>query len=220
MRWRTQMQRKNKKNKIPNVLAVCTFIVFCILWATYETSFIRALDNKASDLLYGNNFITMFHNIGETKFIFAVTLILMIFIWILKKDLKLMVFVIFSVGGGYALYQLLKRVVERPRPEIVDQFSTFSFPSGHAIHGLLYLITLAYVLNRIFTSKSTSVIVWFIAIIFAVLIGLSRIAEARHFASDVIAGWLLGYSWFILCLWWYKRENPYFVRQGNKNTET
>lgn len=127
-----------------------------------------------------------------------------------KKDLKLIVFVIFSVGGGYALYHLLKRVIERPRPDIVDQFSTYSFPSGHAVHGLLYLITIAYVLNRVITSKSASLIIWIIAILLAILIGLSRIAEARHFASDVIAGWLLGYSWFILSLWWLKSENPYW----------
>lgn len=204
------MQRNKKINKMPYVLAVCSFVVFCILWATYKTSFIQAFDNKASDLLFGNKFITMFHYLGETKFIFAVTIVLWIFILIRKKDLKLMVFVIFSVGGGYALYQLLKRVIERPRPDIVDQLSTYSFPSGHAVHGLLYLITIAYVLNRVITSKSASFIIWIIAILLAILIGLSRIAEARHFASDVIAGWLLGYSWFILSLWWLKSENPYW----------
>ena len=146
-------------------------------------------------------------------------MVIWILIWIRKKDYKLMVFVIFTVGGGYGLYQFLKRVIERPRPDIVDQFSTFSFPSGHAVHGLLLLFTIAYVLNRFFTTKSASLIVWITAIIFTLLIGVSRITEARHFASDVIAGWLLGYSWFILCLWWYKNGNRHFVRLRNNNTE-
>ena len=118
-----------------------------------------------------------------------------------------MIFVIFSVGGGYELYHFLKRLIERPRPDIVDQLSTFSFPSGHALHGLVYLFTIAYVVNQISTSKSASLIVWITAIIFTLLIGVSVIAEARHFASDVIAGWSLGYSWFILCLWWYQNRN-------------
>ncbi|MCK1998438.1 phosphatase PAP2 family protein [Psychrobacillus psychrodurans] len=200
-------------NKSIYVIAVCTFVVFCIIWMTYETSFIQSFDRIASDSLYGNKFITMFHYLGETKFIFAVTIIVLIIIWFRKHDYRLTVFVIFSVGAGYGLYQLLKRVIERPRPEIVDQFSTFSFPSGHAVHGLLYLLTIAYLINRtVIISKKASIIVWISAIILTLLIGLSRITEGRHFASDVLAGWMLGYSWFVLCLWWYKRGN----RERNK----
>lgn len=151
----------------------------------------------------------MFHHIGETNFIFAVSVIFCIFIWIYKKDYKLIGFVIVSVGGGYALYQLLKRLIERPRPDIADQFSTFSFPSGHAVHGLLYIFTITYVLNRLYTLNKASLIVWIAAIILALLIGISRITEARHFASDVIAGWSLGYSWFIMCVWFYRRSIDY-----------
>lgn len=207
-------------NKMQYVLAVCSFIVFVILSMIYETQFIQAFDRVASDSLYGNNFITMFHYLGETKFIFAVTVILLIIIWIRKKDYKMIALVILSVGVGYGLYQFLKRVIQRPRPEIVDQFSTFSFPSGHAVHGLLYLLTIAYVFNRTVTSKRASLIVWITAIILSLLIGVSRITEGRHFASDVLAGWLLGYSWFILCVWWYKSGNRNFSRFRNKNSET
>lgn len=200
-------------NKSKYVIAVFTFVVFCIIWMTYETSFIQSFDRIASDLLYGNKFITMFHYLGETKFIFAVTIIVLIIIWFRKHDYRLTVFVIFSVGAGYGLYQFLKRIIERPRPEIVDQFSTFSFPSGHAVHGLLYLLTIAYLINQtVIISKKASIIVWISAIILTLLIGLSRITEGRHFASDVLAGWMLGYSWFVLCLWWYKRGN----RERNK----
>jgi undecaprenyl-diphosphatase len=195
-------------NKSKYVIAMCTFVVFCIIWMTYETSFIQSFDRIASDSLYGNKFITLFHYLGETKFIFAVTIIVLIITWLREHEYRLMVFIILSVGAGYGLYQFLKRVIERPRPEIVDQFSTFSFPSGHAVHGFLYLLTIAYLINQtVIISKRASIIVWISAILLAFLIGLSRITEGRHFASDVLAGWMLGYSWFILCLWWYKRGN-------------
>lgn len=157
----------------------------------------------------------MFHHIGETNFIFTVAIILCIFIWIYKKDYKLIGFVIVSVGGGYGLYQLLKHLIERPRPDIADQFSTFSFPSGHAVHGLLYIFTITYALNRLYTLNKSSLIVWIAAIILALLIGISRITEARHFASDVIAGWSLGYSWFILCVWFYIKSNN--IRHSEDN---
>lgn len=168
--------------------------------------------------MYGNKFITLFHYLGETKFIFTVAIILCLIIWIYKKDYRLIGFVIFSVGGGYGLYQLLKRIIERPRPDIADQFSTFSFPSGHAVHGLLYLFTIAYVLNLLYTLNKASLIVWIAAIILTLLIGVSRITEARHFASDVMAGWSLGYSWFMLCLLLYKRSND-FRRSENNHSD-
>ena len=76
------------------------------------------------------------------------------------------------------------------------------------MHGLVFLFTIAYVINRMFMLKRSALIVWIAAILLTILIGLSRIAEARHFASDVVAGWSLGYSWFVLCLWWYKRGKP------------
>ena len=165
--------------------------------------------------MYGNKFFTLFHHLGETKFIFTVAIILCIIIWIHKKDYRLIGFVIFSVGGGYGLYQLLKRLIERPRPYIADQFSTFSFPSGHAVHGLLYLFTIAYVLKRLYNLNKASLIVWIAAIILTLLIGISRITEARHFASDVIAGWSLGYSWFILCVWFYIKSNKIGRSENN-----
>ncbi|MDM5332005.1 phosphatase PAP2 family protein [Ureibacillus composti] len=191
-------------NKWIYISAICAFIIFCILWMTFDTPLIKAFDQGASDLLYGREYITVFHYIGETKFIFSVAIILLLIILIRLKDYKLMLFEIMSVGFGYAIYQVLKRIVERPRPEIVDQFTTFSFPSGHALHGFLYLVTVAYVFNRMGISKTASRIIWTIAILLFLLIGLSRIAEGRHYASDVLAGWMLGYSWFILCVWWYE----------------
>ena len=191
-------------NKWHYISAVCAFIIFCILWMTYETPFIQAFDKGASDLFYEREYITVFHYIGETKFIFSVAIILLLVILIRLKDYKLMLFELLSIGFGYALYHALKRIVERPRPEIVDQLNTFSFPSGHALHGFLYLVTVAYVFEKIVISKTTSRIIWTNAIILSLLTGLSRIAGGRHFASDVLAGWMLGYSWFILCVWWYE----------------
>ncbi|WP_185807746.1 phosphatase PAP2 family protein [Lysinibacillus telephonicus] len=179
---------------------------------TYESPFIQALDTLASNLLYGVHWITMFHYFGETKFIFVISFIVLIFIGIRKRDYKLMLFVFMNVGIGFGLYQFLKYLIERPRPDIIDQFSTFSFPSGHALHGLVYLLTIAYVFDhtsdRVINSKKNSRTVWITAIILILFIGLSRITEGRHYASDVLAGWMLGYSWFILSVWWYEQGNP------------
>ena len=191
-------------NKFHTVLAIFTFIVFCVLWITYETPAILAFDLRASNLLFGMDFITPFHYLGETKVIFGVSLIVLVIIWIRLRDYKLMFFVFLTIGLGFGLYQFLKRVIERPRPEIVDQYITFSFPSGHATHGILFLLTLAFVFSRLVKSFKATRAIWIAAIIIFLLIGLSRVTEGRHFASDVLAGWSLGYTWFTVSAWWYK----------------
>lgn len=199
------------------IMAIFTFVVFCILWMTYDTQVIKAFDQRASDLLFGIDFITPFHYLGETKVIFGVSLVVLVIIWIRLRDYQLMFFVLLTIGIGFGLYQLLKRIVERPRPEIINQFTTFSFPSGHATHGILFLLTLAFVFSRFATSIKVTRAIWLFAIIIFVFIGLSRVTEGRHFASDVLAGWSIGYTWFTLCSWWYKISSRFY---DNCNTHS
>jgi len=199
-----------------NISAIFSFFVFCILWLTYDTQVIHAFDQKANDLLFRVDFFTPFHYLGETKVIFFVSFIVLIIIWIRLRDYKLMFFMFLTIVGGFGLYQFFKHLVERPRPEIVDQFSTFSFPSGHATHGILFLLTLTFVCTQVKSSRITRVI-WIVAIFIFVLIGISRVTEGRHFASDVIAGWSLGYTWFILCTCWYKISKRQLKQKYNKN---
>ncbi|HWJ76885.1 MAG TPA: phosphatase PAP2 family protein [Niallia sp.] len=203
-------------NKWYYISAVCTFIIFCILWITFDTPLIKAFDQGAFDLLYGLEFFIVFHYIGETVFIFSVVIILLLIIWDRLKDEKLMLFNVLTGGFGFALYQVLKYIIERPLPQFVDIPTTYSFPSGHATHGFLYLVTIAYVFDRMNISKKTSRIIWIVVIILSLLIGLSRISEGRHYASDILAGWMLGYSWFSLCVWWYVSDYPSSNQIGRK----
>lgn len=191
-------------NKWFYILAIVAFILFCILWMTYQLPFVEAMDDRVSKLFYGNKFISLFHYLGNTKFVFTISAITIIVIWIFKNDYKLMLFVFINVMFAYGLYQFLKRLIERPRPDIESQLSTFSFPSGHAVMGIVYLLTIAFVFHKL--SNKRSRFVWIAAIILFLLIGLSRIAQGHHYTSDIIAGWMLGYSWFIVCVLWYKSE--------------
>jgi len=72
--------------------------------------------------------------------------------------------------------------------------------------GILYLFTIAYLITEHQSSTTKKILVWLLAIILTALVGLSRIAGSRHFASDVISGWAIGYTWFILSVIWYNRR--------------
>jgi len=99
---------------------------------------------------------------------------------------------------------LIKMLFRRPRPEgewgkIYRIADPHSFPSGHAARAMMLAVL------SIQTSSS-----WVIAIfiLWAVLVGLSRIALKLHYLLDVIAGWLLGVTGGLLALQLY----PWFTQ--------
>ncbi len=188
------------------LLAIVTAIIFLVLYFNLNSDWIASLDAHASNLLKGNSFFGYFHNFGETKFILFVAILMLIWLWVRHHNYRGMAFVLLSIGAGNVLNQMIKKWVQRPRPDIPHQISSFSFPSGHAMVGILYLFTLAYFLTEYGASTKKKIIVWSLAVILTALIGLSRIAESHHFASDIIAGWSIGYSWFILIVIWYERR--------------
>lgn len=194
-------------------LAIVTLIAFFMLRLTYQGETIFNFDTKVADILFGNPFIEAFHYIGEPSFVITVALILMVYLAWRVKNYRGMLFVLLTFAGGNVLNQLLKKWIQRPRPEIADQLTSFSFPSGHAMSGILYLFTVAYLLSEN-NSRARQIQLWAGAIVLTILIGLSRIAGARHFASDVLAGWCVGYTWFIICVLWYERRK----RLYKKNT--
>lgn len=191
------------------------FSFFLLLRYTYDSLFV-SLDENAEFLLGGNKFLGIFHYLGETKFIIFVTLIFLLLLWWKFQHYEGMLFVIFTVPIGHLLNQIVKRWVERPRPEIENQLASFSFPSGHAMMGLLYLFAIAFLLSERTENKKLHVGFWAGAILLALFIGLSRVAESRHFATDVIAGWSLGFAWFSLCAYWYKRKEKKRVIANRK----
>lgn len=184
--------------------AILTFAIFLTMAFNFKKTSFEEFDERIASVLRGNELLGLFHYLGETVFVVFVALILILFLWIRKHNYHGMMFVLLSLAGGTAINNLIKNYVERPRPEIVDQLSSYSFPSGHSQMSVLYLLTLAYIFNELTTSKKKALIAWTVAIVLFICIGLARIAESRHFATDVLAGWSLGYTWFVVCVMWYE----------------
>jgi undecaprenyl-diphosphatase len=104
--------------------------------------------------------------------------------------------------SGISLSTLIKAWVARPRPGLVahlDQVSSMSFPSGHALNSSLFYLTLALVLAPLLKQRSTQWCLYGFALISSLAIGMSRIALGVHWPSDVLASWIIAYAW--LALW-------------------
>ncbi|GGQ50220.1 phosphatase PAP2 family protein [Couchioplanes azureus] len=118
---------------------------------------------------------------------------LLLVIWLLRRHARrtaLWVVVTMAVGG--LLGALLKLLVGRHRPDLLDpvaQATGFSFPSGHALNATLAAGVFVLVLLPVVRHRR---LLWAGALLVAALTGISRIILGVHYASDVIAGWLLG----------------------------
>jgi undecaprenyl-diphosphatase len=111
-------------------------------------------------------------------------------------------FVFIASVGGWILNGALKELFQRPRPEVVPHLSevlTLSFPSGHAMSSASVYLTLGVLLMRIAERRATKIYCMAIAVLVTVLVGSSRVYLGVHYPSDVLAGWLIGLSWAVLC---------------------
>jgi membrane-associated phospholipid phosphatase len=123
-------------------------------------------------------------------------------LWLLRSSRTPDAVYVMAVAAGAALvFNGLKRILDRPRPPVVDQLvgvGNASLPSGHATMSAAVIgsmVVLAWSGRR----TATRVAILAAALIWVVAVGLTRIYLGVHWFSDVIAGWLVGGAWLAVC---------------------
>ena len=121
---------------------------------------------------------------------------------ILRKRLSAVLLIV-GLIGGVALSEGLKALFERARPpaayQAVETLNA-SFPSGHALLSTVFYLTVAVMMTRAFPKRRLKAYVLGVGMVFALMIGLTRIYLGAHWASDVMAGWCVGAAW-AMALW-------------------
>ena len=112
-------------------------------------------------------------------------------------------FVTLATFGAWFINAALKQLFQRPRPDVVPhlrEIMTMSFPSGHALQSAVVYLTLGALLMQIAKRRVTKLYCMSVAMLATVLVGASRVYLGVHYPTDVLAGWLIGLSWALLCL--------------------
>lgn len=127
-------------------------------------------------------------------------------------------YTVLSIAAGSLVSYGLKLYYERPRPDLVehlDPVHTASFPSGHAVVTTVAYLTLAALVMRFFDNWRVRVYVLVVAVIVALLVGISRIYLGVHWPSDVAAGWAVGAAWASFS--WLVLSALQFYRKGRRD---
>jgi undecaprenyl-diphosphatase len=117
-------------------------------------------------------------------------------------------FVTAASVGGWFINSALKQLFQRPRPDVVPhlrEVMTMSFPSGHALQSAVVYLTLGALSMRIAERPLTKFYCMAVAMLATALVGASRVYLGVHYPTDVIAGWLIGLTWALLC-WLIERS--------------
>ncbi|MCS7317929.1 MAG: phosphatase PAP2 family protein [Candidatus Dojkabacteria bacterium] len=88
---------------------------------------------------------------------------------------------------------ILKNIFKRSRPFYGDsvKINSYSFPSSHAFNSVFFVTVTLNILDRLkYFSFNSSLITIYVFV--AVLPGIIRILEGKHYLLDVIASWILG----------------------------
>ena len=188
---------------------VTAVIVYAAMWVGYVQSWawLGAVDA---------GLLRVFHDFGVTRpgwvsfwvsFCivfgpsgFRVIALVLIVVALLRRNLQAALFLVVSVELMGFVTEVAKRIAGRPRPAtaMTDAVSS-SFPSGHALGvmvGVLALLTVAW--PFIGQRLRLPLALLGAALVFAV--GFSRVLLNVHHPSDVVAGWALGFLYYLLCV--------------------
>jgi undecaprenyl-diphosphatase len=108
-----------------------------------------------------------------------------------------------ACGGGALLNVGLKAVASRPRPDIVPhltEVTSSSFPSGHSMISAIIYLSVGLIAAETAAGKAAATYAIVVAAILPVAIGCTRVYLGVHYPSDVLAGWIAGTAWTLLCI--------------------
>jgi membrane-associated phospholipid phosphatase len=119
-----------------------------------------------------------------------------------------------AVALANEIYKVLKDWFVRPRPDLehLVRVESYSYPSGHAMVGMVLYFTVAYLLIEGIESKMAKWLIALLAAVILLLIGASRIILKVHYPSDILGGYALGFIWAAVWIFLYK----YFKQRYTK----
>jgi membrane-associated phospholipid phosphatase len=189
--------------------ALVAAVVYAAMWVGYRQNWgwVHGLDwsllNAAHDVAIKHPAWVRFWDVVSVvlgpvplRLLGAATAVAML----VKRNVRAALLVVACAPLNGLVTTAAKALVNRPRPPtmLVVAPST-SFPSGHALEATAALLALLTLLLPVL-SRSMGRVATAVTALILLIVGVDRVALNVHYPSDVLAGWSLGYLYFLLCL--------------------
>ncbi|MCM3638623.1 phosphatase PAP2 family protein [Sporosarcina luteola] len=201
-----------KESPIRPSVAIILCIVFGSAFAFLVTAILSDMvggfDRSVIDAMQGleaswlTSIMLAFTFIGSTKVVMLLTIALtVLLLWKFGSRSQAYYF-FFTMIGTIILFQALKLIFKRPRPEFhrLTEVGGYSFPSGHAMMAFSLYLLFIYLLWRHIQSTAGRIALVAFAIFMFVMISASRIYLGVHFPSDILGGMIASAFWLTLTL--------------------
>lgn len=142
-----------------------------------------------------------FTALGGMAVLTLLTLVISGFL-MLRQMTAAAILLLISTVGGVVLNVLLKELFDRPRPDVVPHLmhaASSSFPSGHSMMSATVFLTLGVLLSRFVEQMPLRAYIMAVALMLTFCVGFSRVFLGVHYPTDVLAGWIAGLAWAVLC---------------------
>ena len=194
-------------------IVICLFIIAFITFL-YITRKIF-IQNKTSfdDRVFGylkshvsgrnNEIMKFFTFLGTHTFLIPANLVLIAYFLFIQKNkwysIKIPAIALSSLGLMFLLKHLFNR--KRPAIPLLDQAAGLSFPSGHALMSVTFYGLLIYLIFKTYRDRDWKWVPIVFLMVLILVIGFSRIYLRVHYASDVLAGYCIGFLWLVFAIW-------------------
>jgi membrane-associated phospholipid phosphatase len=202
------------------VSAILPVAVYALMWIGYalQWNWLTIVDSSWLEAMHRysaahpgwattwNVFCTV---LGPTAF--RLLALAVIIFALVRRNVRVAMFLVISVELAGIITEIAKYAASRPRPAtaLVTAPST-SFPSGHALGVMVGVLALLIVVLPVVRRPLRAWLVAFGAAT-VILIGVGRVVLNVHYPSDVLAGWSLGYAYFVACLLMIPPSRPVTV---------
>jgi Membrane-associated phospholipid phosphatase len=180
-------------------------LLFIILVKDLIKNELSVFDSKVYGFIAGfisknmTNLMRILTYLGSGWVLFIISLFIIAFLWRYNKYSLYGWMILLNLGASSLLNQIFKFIFHRQRPNILRliEINGFSFPSGHSMTGMSFYGLIIFLCLKYLKHWTKYVLAGALSLL-VLSIGVSRIYLGVHYASDVLAGFSVGFAWLVV----------------------
>ncbi|MBL3654658.1 phosphatase PAP2 family protein [Fulvivirga sediminis] len=210
---------------IPAFICIVSLDVFLEITERMKANELLQFDNNVTDFVYKyraettTQWVRFITNLGNAWTYMTIIPIIAALLYYRGHRWKVSIQASIVLATAFLLNITIKHILVRPRPLEAMRLVTahsYSFPSGHSMSAMAFYGFLVYLTYKYMPNLWVKIALIIVELSLIILIGLSRVYLGVHYPSDVLAGFIAGLFWLIICIVVFKFINFYRQQRAKK----